>query len=315
MVRFQLVRFIATVSIAALLVLFYMILFDGTTPKPVKLVKNQGWSSKLSEYPVIEGSAVESQFMALKVNNCSGSLMQQHYVKLNNKYWQVVDDGQVYLYSGFYDARFVYLKVEYHYVRIIGMSVGKISGRKYHCSLWYKQLPHLITIEAEVQEIWLQQWNPNPEPDMYHAYLFTCPIPLEIKNKNIFPSYVSLSSNVCKNITTKLPLLGEEVNILKKRKQKGFVVCVKGMDFAKDLSLRLVEWLELLFILGADKVYFYKYRLHENMERVLEFYEKQKKIQVVPLTLPGDQPNSPDLRSSYLKRAVWQKRRMSCTVQ
>lgn len=302
-------RCIAAVSITALLVIFYTISFGGTTLKPVKLVKNKGWSSKLSEYPVIQGSAVESQFMALKVTNCSGSLMQELYVKLNNKYWQVVDDGQVYLYSGFYDARFVYLKVEYHYVRIVGMSVGKVSGRKYHCSLWYKQFPHLVTVEADAEEIWLQQWNLNPEPDMYHAYLFTCPIPLEIKDQNIFPSYVSLSSNVCKNMTTKLPLFGEEVNVLKKRKQKGFVVCVKGMDYAKDLSLRLVEWLELLFILGADKVYFYKYRLHENMERVLEFYEKQKKVQVVPLTLPGDQPNNPDLRSSYLKRAVWQKRR------
>ncbi|XP_068228445.1 uncharacterized protein [Palaemon carinicauda] len=309
MQRIYLMIFTTTVAATVLLILLYMIMFDDNTRKPLKSLRNQRWNSKdRGVYEVIEGSVIESQFMALKVKNCSRSLKQQPLVYLNNKYWQVVDDGKVFLYSGFYDARFVYLKTEYHYVRLIGMAVGKIDSRKYHCSLWYKQLPNLIIIEAEAQEIWLQQWNPNPEADMHHAYLFTCPIPLEIKKKGIFPEYVSLSSKICENLTTKLPLK-EEVNVLKQRKQKSFVVCVKGMDFAQDLSVRLVEWLELLFILGADKVFFYKYSLHKNMERVLEYYEKMKKVEVVPLTLPGDQPNNVDLRRSYLKRAIWQKRR------
>jgi hypothetical protein len=39
--------------------------------------------------------------------------------------------------------------------------------------------------------------------------------------------------------------------------------------------VRLIEWLEILKILGADKIYFYKLRAHENMEKVLDFYTKQ----------------------------------------
>jgi hypothetical protein len=42
-----------------------------------------------------------------------------------------------------------------------------------------------------------------------------------------------------------------------------------------DLSVRLIEWLEILKILGADKIYFYKLNAHENMEKVLDFYSKQ----------------------------------------
>lgn len=37
--------------------------------------------------------------------------------------------------------------------------------------------------------------------------------------------------------------------------KKKFAVCVKGLDFpSDDISVRLVEWIEMLNILGADKV-------------------------------------------------------------
>ena len=39
-------------------------------------------------------------------------------------------------------------------------------------------------------------------------------------------------------------------------KKKKFAVCVKALDFLDvDLSVRLVEWMEMLNILGADKVH------------------------------------------------------------
>ena len=37
--------------------------------------------------------------------------------------------------------------------------------------------------------------------------------------------------------------------------KKKFAVCVKGLDYPhQDISVRLVEWIEMLNILGADKV-------------------------------------------------------------
>ena len=48
-------------------------------------------------------------------------------------------------------------------------------------------------------------------------------------------------------------------NILKEGKYKhNFAVCVKGMDFPfEDLSIFLVEWFELLHLLGVHKIYLY----------------------------------------------------------
>jgi hypothetical protein len=38
--------------------------------------------------------------------------------------------------------------------------------------------------------------------------------------------------------------------------KKNFAECVKGMDFPEDdLNVRLVEWIELLNTLGADKIF------------------------------------------------------------
>ena len=67
------------------------------------------------------------------------------------------------------------------------------------------------------------------------------------------PVSVSLAENKCDQATNNLrvtydpPKDGEE-----KRK---FAVCVKGLDFPdRDISGRLMEWIEMLNILGADKV-------------------------------------------------------------
>ncbi|KAK7071052.1 hypothetical protein SK128_020932 [Halocaridina rubra] len=201
------------------------------------------------------------------------------------------------------------MKSRYHYVRILGMSMGKIIDESYYCTLWYDH--QAITVKAEATEIWLEHWNRHPNPNTYHSYLFSCAVPLNLRDSGVYPANVSLSSQVCMNISTMLPVKkdGLDIGAGKTEFKKQFAVCVKGMDFTKDLSARLLEWIELLFLLGADKIFFYNFRVHKNMEKVLNYHERKGKVKVIPLSLPGDQPNDPDTRTFYLKRATWQKRR------
>ena len=64
---------------------------------------------------------------------------------------------------------------------------------------------------------------------------------------------MSVVENRCEKATN---ILRVTYNPLKEGEgKKKFAVCVKGLDFPnEDLSLHLMEWVEMLNILGADKV-------------------------------------------------------------
>jgi hypothetical protein len=98
-------------------------------------------------------------------------------------------------------------------------------------------------------------------------------------------------------------------NKVPEKDKKNFAVCVKGLDFLHDdLSVRLVEWIELLNILGADKIFFYDLAIHPNISKVLNYYERRDMVETTPLTLPGGQPNIPGFMHMYLKSKVTHKR-------
>lgn len=105
-------------------------------------------------------------------------------------------------------------------------------------------------------------------------------------------------------VTNNLPVY----NQLPAVKEK-FAVCVKGLDFPnEDVSVRLVEWIELLNLLGAGKIFFYNLDVHENISKVLHYYQKRGMVELSPLTLPGDQPNLPEYQHLYLKSKLTAKR-------
>lgn len=93
--------------------------------------------------------------------------------------------------------------------------------------------------------------------------------------------------------------------------KKDFAVCVKGLDFPyKDISVRLVEWIELLLILGAEKIYFYNLQVHPRVEKTLKYLQSQGKVDFSPFNLPGHYPNQPLLRHLFLKQKIVKKRQI-----
>lgn len=89
------------------------------------------------------------------------------------------------------------------------------------------------------------------------------------------------------------------------KKKLRFGVCVKGLDFLhNDQSYRLIEWIELLLLLGVQKIFFYEFSVHPNVKNVLDYYKKLGKVDVTPLTLPGTLPNEPGLTHLFLSNMV-----------
>nr|CAD7412645.1 unnamed protein product [Timema poppensis] len=125
---------------------------------------------------------------------------------------------------------------------------------------------------------------------LYVPYLIACQIPQNYNN--LIPQSVSIVQKPCDPANNNIRVVYN-----KPEHKKEFAVCVKGLDFLHDdLSVRLVEWLELMIILGADKVFFYKLQVHPNISKVLNYYEKLGKVEVTPLSLPGGEPNLPGLQ-------------------
>ena len=51
--------------------------------------------------------------------------------------------------------------------------------------------------------------------------------------------------------------------------KKGFAVCVKRMVVSNvDIAVRLAEWIELIAILGANKIFFYVVEIEPKMQKV-----------------------------------------------
>ena len=225
-----------------------------------------------------------------------------HYI---NAYWQNPLHSGLHLFSAHYDARLL----NYHYVRIIGMVEGNSTSPIY-CQIWYDN--EVLVLEALRIDIWASQWDSNASTHSDNPVMFSCPIPqnvsIDTTTRKRFPLGVSVTLKPCDIPRTFLPITPPETSSSEPRKD--FAVCVKGLDFViRDMSVRIAEWLELNLILGADKFFVYVYSVHPNLKRVLEYYSSKGVLEIIPLSLPGKQPNKPKQRSRYLKTKLWQKRR------
>ena len=92
----------------------------------------------------------------------------------------------------------------------------------------------------------------------------TCQIPKSFWQST--PATVSIVENPCDKATNNLKVIFN--NLKPGESKQEFAVCVKGLDFPDhDMSVRLVEWLETLEALGANKVFLYNLEIHPNVTR------------------------------------------------
>lgn len=116
-------------------------------------------------------------------------------------------------------------------------------------------------------------WGAN-KPGMYHPHLVACVLPEGYKDQ--IPQTVSLVANKCDTASNNLRVVYD-----RPEEKRDFAVCVKGMDFLHvDLSVRLVEWIELLKLLGADKIFIYELHVHPNMSKVLKHYQNEGSVRL-----------------------------------
>merc|ERR1712241_89105 len=227
-------------------------------------------------------------------------------ININNIYWQETDtsNGTFYLYGAYLDIRKNNRLGPT--VRILGM-INRLEPQvKTHCQLWFNGTREpIISKVLEYKYIWYRKWG-NYKPGIFQPYMLACQLPKTHWNQ--VPLSVSIVENVCDKATNNLRVIYNKLPEGQKAK-KEFAVCAKGLDFpTDDLSVRLIEWIELLHVLGADKIFLYNLEIHPNVTKVLNYYEDKGYVDLTPISLPGYQPNIQVLQHLYLKSKTNNKR-------
>jgi len=178
---------------------------------------------------------------------------------------------------------------------------------KTYCQLWFTGSNEPVIVES------LGYFRITNNLDLpLNPSLITCPIPRAVGDR--VPIFVSLVENMCDIASNSLRVTYNKP--ADSQGKGGFVVCVKMLDYLhEDQSERLTEWIELTRLLGADKITFYTLFIHENMTKVLKYYERQGLVELSPTTLVGDEPNAPYFQHLYLRAISWEMRWMNEVVQ
>ncbi|XP_063879434.1 uncharacterized protein LOC135110749 [Scylla paramamosain] len=215
----------------------------------------------------------------------------------SNIYWQVLHTSKAtfHLYSAFFDNRT--LSKPRPVIRILAMVKKYERKITLNCQLWYdsRSVPVLAKVtrfrflgyykHVKVEELSIQ------------PYLLECGVPSNHSQR--VPKSVSLVEGRYDQPTNNLRVIH---NLHNGDRKRDFAVCVKAMMFSKDESVRLVEWLELIFLLGADKIFLYESDIHPNMSKVLKHYISRGQIDVKKFSLPGELPNVPALQEMFFRK-------------
>ncbi|XP_073947913.1 uncharacterized protein [Choristoneura fumiferana] len=228
-------------------------------------------------------------------------------LEFHNTYWQTLrtSEGVFHLYGAYLDARNT--SALGPAVRLLAVHDRIKPTLATHCQLWFDERPEPAVVRVlEYKYVWNSKWG-NYRDGVLQPYLLACVLPADVRGR--IPRAVSLVERPCDRAPNCLRVHHDPP--APPERQHEFAVCVKGLDFQhEDLSVRLVEWIELVRLLGAHKVFFYSLQVHPNITKVLRYYEARGAAAVTPLTLPGGQPNLPGLQHMYLKKKTTHKRQM-----
>ena len=230
-------------------------------------------------------------------NKMCGILPNIYDIHFNNIYWQEHKTRHAifYLYGAYLDTR--QRNAQGPTIRILSMLDRGLKPKTImHCLIWFdNDEKPVVSKISEFTYIWYETETFSYNPGIFRPYLLSCKIPKTHSHK--IPISISVVNEPCDIVTNSLKVIFNK----EKGQKNDFAVCVKGLSFpTDDLSSRLVEWIELLHLLGVDKLFFYDLGMHPNVQKVMQYYVKKGLVDLTPISLPGNQPNEQVLQHFHL---------------
>lgn len=207
-----------------------------------------------------------------KIKKCGHFPVKSDFFMMS-QFWQVFNTPKTLfmIFKAFYDDR------KRNEVKILVYSSNFVTSEKLYCQFWYgNNKEHMVV--SEVDKFTLL-WDGQPAD--YSPIIASCQNPLEIS-----PTHVALAKFPCDEVNNI-----QKIENLKKTSKKKFLVCVKDFEIEEDISRNLIIWFEFLKLLGVEKISIYLNKVHENVEKVLKFYEKDFFLEILNFKQPEILPN------------------------
>ncbi|XP_060523284.1 uncharacterized protein LOC132700151 [Cylas formicarius] len=200
-------------------------------------------------------------------------------------HWTRVENTEAYVRTVGLDERLR----PYRYLRFVGAVKGSANEAIY-CQIYYGR-GSFRTVKATITPVWYGEWDASHnDTSYYNPTLISCRLPISTST----PTSVSLSTSPCDEATSRL-----EIPVASRR-AVDFTVCVKPLNFDQDVSDRLVRWIEICRIFGAQRFHIYVGNVTDETRATLKWY---KASYPGLLRLENFRP------ISETGRSVWQRRR------
>lgn len=194
-------------------------------------------------------------------------------LEFEQEYYQHTRGGNwsYYFYAAFYDRR---RAMDYSPSIAVLAMVSSIFGpyEPAHCQVWYEGSDHPDIVEMHHQEIgWYDSWGNGAE--YVYPVVMHCPLH-GTQRRHRIPQLVSVVwGDECSRPQNALRIV---YNAPERNRTTRFAVCVKDLQFPNDdMTDRWIEWLELMRLLGVERVTAYDLggdHLQESTRRTLRHY-------------------------------------------
>ncbi|CAG0921388.1 unnamed protein product [Notodromas monacha] len=254
--------------------------------------------AEIPNVPVKFWRSVEKKLHIMQKGGNCAQMPNIFELAFNNLVWQQVktSKGTFYLYSAYFDIRPLSPAPT---LRILSMIEQVEPTVPTFCQIWFENSTKpVIANVSQYRILWNKAWGTG---NKIHPFSIECEVP-SVNNKTVVPVAVSVVENSCDKASN---LVKVTHRTLEPGKKKSIAVCVKRMQFVHEEPVfKLIEFLELVRVLGAEKVYLYAYEPQPNprVERILRYYEAQGLLEVSRVTMPASRPNSPILRHLFFEK-------------
>ncbi|XP_042870119.1 uncharacterized protein LOC122251934 [Penaeus japonicus] len=225
-----------------------------------------------------------------------------HEIDWQNVYYQSVTvfNTSYYLYSAFLDNR--RRTNGRPCIRILAFTTAKEPNTPW-CYIWSNTTgPPAISQVIKIDYVDYQR----KASDRVMFYILTCRTP----EMHAPPLAVSIVRQPCDRARTLLQITGAMERNTSTAFAKGdnretksrtplwnVAVCGPALFYYhEDISIRLVEWLELLRALGFARVFLLQTIVHPNIEKVLQYYEAEGFVGITHFSYPPPYATDPNIR-------------------